>query len=364
MFSCTTIKQISKQKIETIINCKQVDLNSKMIYYKFNIDNVEQNLLFDTGATMSVITDSLAIKDINLKKIGNFGTVTGADKKQIDLKTFTSKIESELFFSENKAFAYIPKAISKCQKKDSFKGILGLDVFFINETSLQLDFSNNKICNLNENEKNQLVKNEYIEVKSECKSKQIFLFLIIDGEEIKFKLDTGFSGTLVMPFSDKRNFNKYSSLVYQGNLFRTASSVTNGEESFYENVPSEFANLKIPTKILVSKTIKAYNMGINYIKAFDWIIDYNNNKVFLKRNKNQLDSLFNAKSFQYLCVEKNSQLVIVTKQKQLNKYSLGDEITSVNNQKVTPENICEMQDLLNKTEDWNTLNLKVITAVK
>ena len=72
MFSCTTIKQISNQKITTITNCKSVEMNSKMIYYKVKIDNNEQTLLFDTGATMSVITDSTSITDIENKKFGNF----------------------------------------------------------------------------------------------------------------------------------------------------------------------------------------------------------------------------------------------------------------------------------------------------
>ena len=68
--------------------------------------------------------------------------------------------------------------------------------------------------------------------------------------------------------------------------------------------------------------------------------------------RNQLSGVSNNKIFINFSLDK------------ISKYNLGDEITSVNNQKVTPENICEMQDLLNKTEDWSTLNLEVIPAVK
>jgi len=49
---------------------------------------------------------------------------------------------------------------------------------------------------------------------------------------------------------------------------------------------------------------------------------------------------------------------------QNSKFNVGDQITAINNTKVTPENISEIQNLLRKTEDWNTLNIEVILVVK
>ena len=359
LLSCTTIKQISNQKVTSKSNCKLNEMNSKLIYFNAKLDNKEQAFLFDTGATMSVITDSVAIYKIEEKKFGNFGTVTGADNKTIDLKTFTAKFESELFESENKVFAFIPRPKTKCQPSESFKGILGLDVFFNNNNSLSINFTDNKICSVNLIENKEFLINDYVEVKSECKSKQIFIFLTIEGMEYKFKLDTGFSGTLTIPFNEKLNFVKYNSITYIGNMFRTASSITTGEENFYENVSMSFNNSKVTSKLLVSKSIKAQNVGLSFMKAYDWIIDYNNNKVYIKKNKNEIDATFNKKLFSYLVVEKDNKLIITTKQKQLTAYNIGDEIILVNNQLVSSENVCEMQDLLNKTQDWNTLNIKV-----
>ena len=334
-------------------------MNSKLIYYDVKIDGYSEKLMFDTGATMCVITDSCAINLLNTKKFGVLGSVKGADNKKITLKTFIAQAESELFESENKVFAYIPRPISKCQKQESFKGILGLDVFFKNDNALQLDFSNNKICTINENQTNEIVKNDYTEIQSECKSNQIFIFFKIEGTDYKFKLDTGFTGSLVIPYNEKINFQKFNSLVYVGNMYRTASSTTNGEEIFYESMPIKIGNNEIFSKILVSKTIKAQVVGIEIIKGFDWVIDYSRNKVYIKKNSNQIKAEFNSPVFQYVASEQDSRLIITTKQKKLFQYNLGDEITSVNNQKITPENICEMQDLLNKTEDWETLNVEV-----
>lgn len=359
IISCTTIRQLSNQKIASKIGCSNNDFKEKMIYYTAKIDGKDENFLFDTGATMTVITDSTAITEMENKKFGNFGTITGADKKTIDLKTFTAKFESDLFYSDNKAFAYVPKQITKCQQKENYKGILGLDVLFNNDAVFMLDFTNKKICNIESERINNFESLGYNEIKSICKSKQIYLFLTIENIEYKFKLDTGFVGSLVIPFSKEIDFSKYNSIILEGNLYKTIASSTNGEEIFYENVPFKFGNNTINSKIQVSKTIKAQNLGMSFIKGFDWIIDYKNNKVYIKKNSNIIENMFNKNLFSYQCAEKNSKLIICTKQKKLNKYNLGDEITAVNNDKITSANICEMQDLLNKSKDWTSLNIDI-----
>lgn len=60
----------------------------------------------------------------------------------------------------------------------------------------------------------------------------------------------------------------------------------------------------------------------------------------------------------------NNKILITFCIENESKYKMGDQITSLNNQKITPENICEMQEFLNKTQDWSTLNLEVVPATK
>jgi PDZ domain-containing secreted protein len=119
----------------------------------------------------------------------------------------------------------------------------------------------------------------------------------------------------------------------------------------------------LEAKLNVSTSIKAQNIGIDFIKAFDWLIDYNNNKIYVKRNQNSIESVFTRKVMYYAKV-KAEKLEIVVKEKSQTKFNLGDEIVSVNRQKVTAENQCELQDLLNRTEDWNSLQLEVISNSK
>lgn len=328
------------------------------------VDNQNQVFLLDTGATLSVISDSTAVENYHKKEKGNFGSIKGADRKKADLVTITSRLDSELFFCENKIFASLNMPTSQCDQKKAYKGIIGLDAFFMNDNPLLIDFSNTKLCNITSDEKKSLLATGYSRIKSECDSRKVFVFFTIDGKEYRFKLDTGFSGNVIIPYDDKLDFKKYRSITYEGTLLKTATSFTNGEEIYYENVLISSDALEVSTKIQVSKSIKAQNVGLNFMKGFDWIIDFKSNEVYLKRNHLKIDSLFNATVMEYFSFEKDGKLRVSSKLKNAAQYNVGDEIISVNNQKVTSENICEMQSLLNKTFDWQTLQVEISSANK
>lgn len=352
--SCTTIKQLKNQEIKNLNNCTDIISDKKLVYFNTKIDDKDVLMLFDTGATMSVIFDSTAINGFQQKKFGILGSVSGADHKTSDLKTFTASFKNELFESNNKVFAYLKKDLLKCQRENKFKGVVGLDVFFKNNNSLYLDFTNNKVCNIIDLEKN---KKGFTKIKSKCKSNKIFIYVTIDNNEYEFKLDTGFSGTFSIPYNKDINLKKYNSIIFEGELFSSATSKTNGEEQFFEKVPIQIDDFNLTSKILVSKTIKNQNVGIQFIKAFDWIIDYKNNEVLIRKNKNIVESENNKNAFQFMTSAEKERLIVTAKQKNLTKFKINDEIISVNNIAINPENICEMQNLLNSTTNWEDLKI-------
>jgi hypothetical protein len=327
------------------------------------LENKKQTFIFDSGAMATVLLDSTTIANFNGKKFAKFGSHSGADRKKKSNRLLTVKMESALFESENKLVTFVDFPSTKCNKTTAFKGILGLDFFFENETSLFLNFSKNEICNIDAAVVKEKVKDKYILLKSECKRNQVFVYLQIEGKEIKFKLDTGYNGSLILPFSEKIDWSNPNKMELDGSLYNTISSATLGAETLYEKMPVTFAGESINTKMSVSTSIKAQNIGMTFIKGFDWIIDYNNNKVYVKRNQNKIESNFNRR-VSYYAKANQEKLTIVVKEKSQTKYQLGDEILSVNGQKVTSENNCELQDLLNKTENWDTLSLEVVSNSK
>lgn len=358
--SCTTIKQLKNQDIENYNKSTNIIEKNNLYYINSKIDNKNSLLLFDTGANMTVLFDSTAIDNFELKKFGNFGTVTGADGKLTDLRTFTATFENEIFKSDNKAFAFIDKTNVKCKKEMYHKGVLGLDIFFKNDLNLFLNFGENIIANISDNEKTKIISEGFQKIKSKCKSNKVYIYLNINNTEYEFKLDSGFLGNFIIPYNEKLNFKGFNSLVYEGSLFNTVTSTTDGEENFYENIPITIGDMNLNSTILVSKSIKNQNAGINFIKCFDWVIDYDNNSVYVRKNNIELKSKNNENAFQYRSkINEKNELIISAKRKDLSEYNINEKIISLNNKLVTESNICEMNDLLNKTQIWSDLKIEV-----
>lgn len=361
--SCTILKYSISEKIIPKENCTSISIKGLPLI-EVEIEDKNYNLIFDAGAMASVVNDSSVFTDFNKRKFATFGTYSGADRKKRKNQIIPVKIKSELFESENKMMLYSQTPKSACHKESTTKGIIGLDAFFEKGLSLLLNFTDSKICNINKLQYNKLLhEGSFKQIKSECRRNQIHVFIIIDGREYKFKVDTGFSGNIVIPFSDQLNFSKYTSFALEGAFYKTLDSQTSGLEYFYENIPAELGNEKVFTKISVSNSIKAQNIGIEFVKRFDWLINYNQNKVYIKRNQNKVESNFKRKVTYYAKVN-NDKLEIVVKEKSQTKFNVGDVITIVNGQNVTAENQCELQDLLNKTEDWNSIQIEVISKSK
>jgi hypothetical protein len=362
---CSTIKQLSNQKIDENQGCSAIALEEKKVLLEMEIDHAATNFLLDTGAGLSVLIDSTIVKDFQKKEFGSLGSAKGADRKKIKNRFFTVELNCDLFKSESKVLSFVNIPSSQCaQGKRSYTGILGIDAFFNQDFIMQIDFSNSKVCNITTQQFRQyLSDNQYQLLKSKCKSNQIFVYLEIEGKEYLFKMDSGYTGNIIMPYNEKLSFKNDKKLELEGSLFQTISSHTSGSEILYEKMPVTFGSFNLEAKLNVSTSIKAQNIGIDFIKAFDWLIDYNNNKIYVKRNQNSIESVFKRRVMYYVKV-KAEKLEIVVKEKSQTKFNLGDEIVSVNGQKATAENQCELQDLLNKTEDWSSLQIEVLSNSK
>lgn len=236
--SCTVIKQLSNEKINTKVNCSKLIFDGKEVLLDVEIDNTKSKFLFDTGSTFSTLTDSTVIIGFEKKKFGYFGSVKGADRKKIRNRFFTSMVKSELFESDNKVLTFInfPKAL--CKKNKQYTGIIGLDMFFDEKLSMQIDFSNNKVCNLDSTQL-QLLLNEknYYLIKSECKKNQIFIFLTVEEKEYKFKLDTGYLGSIIIPHNNNLNIKSKNKIELEGSAYQTVSGNSIGKETYYEKIP-------------------------------------------------------------------------------------------------------------------------------
>lgn len=360
--SCEAVKLLSKQEIKTYSGCSSIEYQGKVMTLPLELEKRKTAFIFDTGASASILTDTTIISEFHKRESVSLGAAKGADGKKIQNKFLAVRVQNPLFESANKALAYVNFPRNDCATSNSFTGIMGMDLFFEKGFSLQLDFSSGQVCNLNEEQlQRNLLGNSYQLVKSKCKANQIFVFLTIEEKEYPFKLDTGYTGNIILPFDAKRTFKNPNKTELVGAVFQTISSHTSGKEWIYEKMPLLFGTYDLSAKINVSSSIKAQNIGIDFIKAFDWLIDYNHNKVYVKRNQNPVESQLSRKISYYTKVIQD-RLLIVVKEKSQTQYQLGDQIIAVNGQKVTVENQCELQDFVNKTDDWTSLKLEVLPA--
>jgi len=67
---CSTIKQLSNQKIEEKKGCSDMQIEGKNALLDVEIDHVNTKFLLDTGAGLSVLIDSTIVLDFNNKKFG------------------------------------------------------------------------------------------------------------------------------------------------------------------------------------------------------------------------------------------------------------------------------------------------------
>lgn len=184
--------QIVKQEVTLKNDCSQIIIEGNQPLISLEIDKTKTTFLFDTGATMSLLTDSTVVTNFAQKDFGS-RSAKGAGGKKVKIKTLVTELNSNNFESHNKALLYMDMPQTKCERKikRNHTGILGMDVFFKNDLPAQFDFTNNKLCNLTTEQFKSLISNpEYFQVKSECKNSKIFIYLTIEGKEYKFKMDT------------------------------------------------------------------------------------------------------------------------------------------------------------------------------
>ncbi|MBC7438474.1 MAG: hypothetical protein H7250_00610 [Flavobacterium sp.] len=370
--SCKSLSIISNDDVKSKSSSEKITLKDNRILISCDLEDKPQTFLVDLGVTTSVIFDTLVIPNYHKIKKGNFGHLKSADNKNSKIVFIALKVKNNVVEGTKKAFVVLPSYKQSLQNYDCVPvnilkdniGLFGYDFFRDSEYVTMIDFDKLYISNYKNERLNELIQDGFTEIKSEFKYQWLSIFVIINNVEYKFKMDTGFSGSFSIPFSKKISFLQEEHQSIQGSLYQTASGLTKENIDYiFSNKELIFNNNNYKTSLTISKAIQAQNVGMGFIKGFNWIIDSKNKKIYAKKNSLELDtnSAFTKK---HVVVASNHQLKIIYKNVTEIKYNVGDEITSINNQKVTPENICEMQDLLNKTDDWNALKLVIVAPPK
>jgi len=215
-----------------------------------------------------------------------------------------------------------------------------------------LDFANCSRSAISQAQQKELLAAGFAEIKCRFGKKGFSIFIEIRKGKFKFLFDTSFQNAFSMRFSQKIPFLK--------GPHQTVESAST--DFIYNNKCITVNGIHYSSAITVSKSEKTSRVGMGFIKGFDWIIDSQNKKVYIRKNSIGLDSR-NRFTLAYAAAISNNRLVIVSRNSRFRKYNIGDVISAVNGIEVTTENLQEMAALLSSTTDWELLALE-ITPIK
>lgn len=367
-FGCKSFDDYRNQKVVLETNKSQkIEFKNGVYYLNLKINGVSGNFLFDTGAMASVINDDNYLNQFHLTQKNYYTSfkLKGPDGDQIESNKFVSdSIKSDIINGSKNIFNHITnvKLTNDCLKDNEPPvGIIGFDIFKRASQPISLDISNNQISVL----ESKYNVNGYQKLETNISSvfgSEIIIPIKINNKVIKFTLDTGFNGGVLI--SSKEDVLNKSNLYCAFEMgFTSVKKLIASKVFIFSNiiVPDNYLFTE-PAIISTFSNIDKNLLGINFIKQFNWIFDFNSGDVFVKRISNSNSETLKALGkLQISSLSFNGELLIVFKKiDTYPNFHLLDKIISVNGKPVTPENICDMQDLLNKTQDWNTLKLEVI----
>lgn len=333
-------------------NAKQpFEISNEKMLIKTKIKGKSETLLFDTGATLHVLTDSLLF---NINSKGNrvepsFNLITTPDNNNVETMMGNFNIETQILEGKPSSANFIEMNFNKC---DSIKGVFSPYNFIQEGKIIEINFSENfiKISDSVDVSNFKQVEAEFSKVG------YLKISLRLNNKKEWFIFDTGADLPLICT-QRIMNRNPNSKYLTINNLSYTNNIQNNIREiNIYKNIQFLMGNYKGLVDVSSGMEVSNNIMGLMFIKRFNWIIDAKNKRVFFKERDN--DRVFSASSRQYYCKNYKNLLVISAKNKNNKDFQLGDQIISVNNTLVAKDNLCDIQNYLNNTTDWSTIKIK------
>lgn len=365
--SCKILKLVPQEKITLKNNRLSFELIENQMLVNNEINQKAVKLLFDTGAGPTVITDSTLITKESMENKISFGSVELIDGTKFNSAFVQANQENEMFYFEKHLVApfFTSNFSKKCKPDYNIKGIMGMNAMNklrkeLGELSLKFDFDTNTIVRLTADEIDEAIKN-YIPINAKfVKRRLIEIELEINEKKDFYLFDTGNSAFDII-INPKNLSGMNPTLELKGFIVKSLQGKVNeSKSSIYKNTPIGLANEKEVATIFVNPLIKDNNIGLNFIKKFNWIVDYQNKKVYLKKRNYKADEISSKEYKQdyYVSVNDEDKLKIVLKKINKDKYAIGQEIISVNDTLINSENVCHYMNMLNK-ENWNDFKIEV-----
>ena len=364
--SCKSVK-LPETKTDVYENKKDsliVDDSKTGSFINANINGKDIQLLFDTGASRSTL------KGLDL--IGGEKALTKDNHlKGQRIGTASGSIETILYSADSLALNTVthenytcyllktPQMEFNCNTgllRLNSKGVLGMNVFSDTEKALVLNYKNQY---LELKKPKDLNLKGYNEIKAKFDDNNtIKVETNINGKKYDLLLDSGAASFVLL---NKNPFKSKEQIVDMKSLNILASGAKPSKALVFKNKNFQISGLNIDKNIItVDESLDANVLGFKFMKNYNWIIDFKNEKLYLKKiAESDVDTYFDKlKSVKHVAIAVNGNLMIIYSA--TDDFVIGNMIKSVNGKKVNEQNICDLQQLLlDHKDNWEDLEIEM-----
>ena len=344
--ACDTIRFVVNKKNQMLL---KAEING-------NLDTV----MYDSGVnSFALLMYTPSTKPEGMKFYNH--RISGADKKsKVKVTTLPVTIITDMVVADGVGVANLGPEPPICQRESSLslRNIIGFQG--LNLIRYKIDFTNNLMYELPDS----LIidTTEFIPIKCECKMNVLWVYPRINGVEYECIFDTG-NGAAAFLLQDEERIDspREEDYIFEGSYGQAVGGYTDKQTFVWANQERlSLAGADKETEVLYVKSVSSNNMGLRAISKYDWIISTRggNLKMYARPHSTDVVKPFEAPAYRVSTAD--GTLKILNRLIDGNeKYKVGDQIISVNGEKITEENICHYYDLLTENKDWSGLEIRV-----
>lgn len=373
--NCNFIKILNSKKDEKMTftpGSKEITYSENQIILETEFsDGIIRNFLFDLGSPISIVFFDKTLENIiadekPLKNIGNTKSASGANIKREYIHW--GKLKTKLFELENSFLSSMKRTDPFACKKLS--GLWGSDIF-----SPDFRGDNNKIVLIHMQDSTISIMDslpeidEWIPINVKFnKLSQIKIVIYFDNNPVTFYFDTGFSGCLAITRETYKTLTEDADLLYNKKMLygyiHSSLSGVQTDTAFIAlcnpDLAKSITSDSIP--IFSTESLIVNALGMEYLRRYNLLIDYQKNKFYLQSNPNYKQpkkTFYIYKGFKARNMDENIIMVInmeVDGPAEKAGLKVGDQILSINNIKADEEDNCEVVKLFSEIYGNSTHN--------
>lgn len=334
-------------------------MDGSFMKFKAEVNGKPDTVIYDSGVSaMMAMMFTPSTKPEGMKFYRH--RVTGADKKsRIKSTTLAVTIGTDRVSNTGVGLAILNPEPPLCAKYSiSDHHLLGSES--LNIGHYKLDFTNREITFIPYSEPVDTA--GFVPIKCAMKRNALWVYPQINGVEYECIFDTGNGNAGFLLVDEQRIENpQENDCVYDGSYGISIGGQASKQR--FVRTPQEpfgLGGVEKEAEITYVKDLPFNNMGLKAISQFDWIISAKNNGPIVYVRPHVTDEVPPFDAFRYKFLVSDGKLKIITRLLDGNeKYKVGDQIISVNGEKITEENICYYYDLLTENKDWSELEIEV-----